>query len=524
MAKIVSDSDEAPDEGPVPLVNFDNVTKSFGSTVALDSVSLKGIAGTVHAITGENGAGKSTLMNLLAGVHVPDAGEISLLGVPVSLETPSEARSNGISTIFQELTLLPNLTVAENMFLGREPRRYGMVDRRAMRNRANAALRRLGSSISVGSYCSDLSVGEQQMVEIAKGIIADAEIFILDEPTAALNAAEVEKLAELIRSMKTEGKLVFYISHRLDEIFRFCDTVSVLKDGRHIATEPVSELDHDRLVSLMVGRTLGELYPVRNPPGDRRRTALSAANVQAAAGLPEVSFELLQGEILGLAGLEGQGQRAIIRAVAGLEAPLHGRVEKHNSKSGDMRLVNPTIVAATMAGIGFAPEDRKTEGLYLPLSIARNMSLGMLRQQSLWRRASVQQDEIDKLLDRMRVHASGLGQPVSALSGGNQQKVMIGRWLGSKVDVLLIEEPTRGVDIGAKAEIYALLRDFADSGGAVLITSSELTEFLGLCDRILVVRGGALVAEFNGLEASEEDVTRAALTGISTNRQAEARV
>lgn len=505
-----------------PLVEFDDVTKSFGSTVALGSVSLKGEAGTVHAITGENGAGKSTLMNLLAGVHVPDSGVIRLHGKRALLTTPNEARNAGISIIFQELTLLPNLTVAENMFLGREPRRGGAVDRRTMRSVARTALDRLGSSIEADSYCGELSVAAQQIVEIAKGIAADVEIVILDEPTAALNAPEVERLGELIRSMKAEGKLVFYISHRLDEIFRFCDVVSVLKDGKHVATRPVETLDHGQLVSLMVGRTLGQLYPKRPATLEPRKPALSIAGLKAAPGLAEVSFELARGEILGLAGLEGQGQRSIIRAIAGLEVPSAGRVEKHDAATGRRQHVKPAIVSVVMAGIGFVPEDRKTEGLYLPLSIARNMSLGMLREQSIWSSARISMDEIDALLERMRVQATGSGQIVGSLSGGNQQKVMIGRWLASQVDTLLIEEPTRGVDVGAKAEIYSLLRDYADAGGAVLFTSSELTEVLGLCDRILVVRAGALVAEFAGAEASEEDVARAALTGSPGGLSAEA--
>lgn len=499
------------------LVIFDQVTKRFGSTEALGSVSIAGHAGTVHAITGENGAGKSTLMNLLAGVHHPEEGEVRLSGRRVILRTPSEARSLGISTIFQELTLLPNLTVAENMFLGREPRRYGLVDRATMRRVARSALDRLGSTIPEDAHCGDLSVGEQQLVEIAKGISADAQIFILDEPTAALNAPEVEKLAKLIQAMKSAGKLIFYISHRLDEIFRLCDTVSVLKDGRHVATRSVGELDRDQLVSLMVGRTLGQLYPPRSAIRPAK-PALSITGLRTVAQPPVISLSLARGEILGLAGLEGQGQRGIIRAIAGIDAPLAGEVVKHAAAGGEGHAVRPTIVSVTAAGIGFAPEDRKAEGLYLPLSVAENMALGTMREQSLWSRARSRVTQIRALLDRMRVQAaSGPGQAVGFLSGGNQQKVMLGRWFASGVDVLLIEEPTRGVDVGAKAEIYALLREFANAGGAVLITSSELTEVLGLCDRILVVRGGALVAEFEGASAQEEEIMRAALSGVAPN-------
>jgi ribose transport system ATP-binding protein len=496
-----------------PLIAFRNITKRFGSTEALSCVSIDGDAGSVHAVTGENGAGKSTLMNLLAGIHQPDAGEILLRGVPIAPANPSESRHLGISTIFQELTLVPNLSVAENMFLGREPRRAGLLDHARMRREARAALDRLGSRISPDTFCSELSVGEQQLVEIARGVTAEAEVFIFDEPTAALNTPEIEKLAELIAALKAAGKLVFYISHRLEEIFRFCDTVSVLKDGAHVATHPVGEIDHDRLVTLMVGRTLGQLFPDRPGTDPAAPAALAVERLQAAHDGPEVSLALHRGEILGLAGLEGQGQRAIMRAIAGLEPPAHGHIGKADRDGHELRTVHHDIVSATLAGIGFVPEDRKVEGLYLPLSIERNMSLGMLRKRHLWHRARVRGADIARLLERMRVQASDAGQAVGALSGGNQQKVMIGRWLASGSDVLLIEEPTRGVDVGAKAEIYNLLRGFADAGGAVLIISSELTEVLGLCDRVLVVRAGALVAEFPGTEANEEDVMRAALTG-----------
>ncbi len=495
------------------LVSFHLITKRFGQTLALGELSLDGLAGSVHAITGENGAGKSTLMNLLAGVYQPDAGEIRLRERAIRIENPRHAHRLGISTIFQELTLLPNLTVAENLFLGRELVRTGMIDRHRMRRQARGALDRVRGSVSVGSYCGDLSVAEQQLVEIAKGIMADADVFILDEPTAALNALEVDVLGDLIGSLKAAGKLVFYISHRLDEIFRFCDTVSVLKDGRHVATQPTGSLTHERLISLMVGRPLGQLYPRR---AARRSTPARALDVFDLAPLPDrrVSFAINRGEITGLAGLQGQGQREIIRALAGVRPHVAGRVVKHGS-DGRARDVELSIMNVARSGIGFVPEDRKAEGLYLPLSIEQNIALGMFRRLSLWRHARVDKPRIGELMEAMKVHATGTRQAVASLSGGNQQKIMIGRWLASAVDVLLIEEPTRGVDVGAKAEIYALLRRFADSGDAVLITSSELTEMLGLCDRILVVRDGQIVADVNGLDVSEEDIMRHALAASS---------
>ncbi len=499
-----------------PLVSFDKVVKRFGSNVALSEVSVDCAAGSVHAVTGENGAGKSTLMNLLAGVHRPDEGRILLRGEAAWLDSPHDAQRSGISTIFQELTLLPNLTVAENLFLGREPTRRGMVDRRVMRARAEVALKRLGSRIGVDEYCRELSVADQQLVEIAKGISADADIFIFDEPTAALNAPEVEKLGELIASLKSEGKLIFYVSHRLDEIFKFCDQVSVLKDGQHVATRAARDLTHDELISLMVGRVLTQFYPARKPLQRSSNSALDVSGLVAAEGGPSVSFAVRRGEILGLAGLEGQGQRDIIRALAGLQPAVQGQVAKSSAAGDGSHPLDLTVVATALAGIGFVPEDRKSEGLYLSLSISENIVLGMLRRFSVWQRAKVRTDLVASLMERMRVRATSPKQLVGMLSGGNQQKVMIGRWLASGVDVLLLEEPTRGVDIGAKAEIYALLRDFADGGGAVVLTSSELQEVLGLCDRVVVVRGGAITAELDGAMTSEEEVMRFALTEQSS--------
>lgn len=493
------------------MISFDKVTKRFGSNLALRDVSFDCDAGTVHAITGENGAGKSTLMNLLAGVFPADGGEIRLRGKPISPERPADARRLGISTIFQELTLLPNLTVAENLFLGREPLRLGTIDRSTVRERARSMIARLGSRIDIDAYCGELSVADQHLVEIAKGVSVDADVFIFDEPTAALNAPEVEKLGELLASLRAAGKLVFYVSHRLDEIFRFCDRVSVLKDGQHVETRATKATTRDELVSLMVGRVLSQFFPARPARRDAAPVALSVEDLRVDADGPQVSFELRFGEIVGLAGLEGQGQRDIIRALSGLEPGAGGKVTK--SGEAGPTPIGTDVVKTALAGIGFVPEDRKTEGLYLPLSIGENITLGMLRRLPIWRMVRGRPHVIADLIRRLNVRSAGARQAVGELSGGNQQKVMIGRWLAAGIDVLLLEEPTRGVDVGAKAEIYGLLREFTDGGGAVLTVSSELLELLGLCDRILVVRRNEIVAELDGAQATEEDVMRYALVG-----------
>lgn len=493
------------------MVEFLNVAKRFGPMVALSDVSITGYAGSVHAVTGENGAGKSTLMKMLAGVHAPDDGEIRLGGAPMRVKTAIEARDAGVSTVFQELTLLPNLTIAENLYLGREPRRWGMLDRSAMRRMARQALALVGMDISVDVYCGDLTIGEQHLVEIVRGAAAPSRVIIYDEPTAALDAEGVRKLVQLIAEQKAAGKLIFYISHRLDEIFELCDKTTVLKDGKHVWTGPTSELTRHSLVALMVGREVGQLYPERRAIS-ASGSALCVEGLIPKPKMPATSFELRRGEILGLAGLEGQGQRDIIRAIAGLHEPVAGTCVKHNA-SGASRALPGNVAGFVKAGNGFVPEDRKTDGLYLSLSIKENIGLGMLRRSSLVAPARIDRARLASLIRDMNIRARDERQAVSALSGGNQQKVMIGRWLASGVDVLLVEEPTRGVDVGAKAEIYRLLREFADNGGAVLLTSSELTEHLGLCDRLLIIRRGGVVADLAASECSEELVMRYALLG-----------
>jgi ribose transport system ATP-binding protein len=493
------------------MISFEKVTKRFGSNVALRDVSFDCDAGTVHAITGENGAGKSTLMNLLAGLFPADGGQIRLRGTPFSPASPAEARRLGVSTIFQELTLLPNLTIAENLFLGREPLRLGTIDRSAMRAKARSMIARLGSAMDVDAYCGDLSVADLHLVEIARGVSVDADIFIFDEPTAALNAPEVERLGELLAALRAAGKLVFYVSHRLDEIFRFCDRVSVLKDGQHVETRATGSLTRDELVSLMVGRVLSQFFPARPARPDAAPVALSVEDLRVDADGPPVSFDLRCGEIVGLAGLEGQGQRGIIRALSGLEPAAGGKITKAG-EAGSIPL-GADVVKTALAGIGFVPEDRKTEGLYLPLSISENITLGMLRRLPIWQVVKGRHNVIAELMRRLNIRSAGAHQAVGELSGGNQQKVMIGRWLAAGIDVLLLEEPTRGVDVGAKAEIYRLLREFTNGGGAVLTVSSELLELLGLCDRILVVRRSEIVAELEGARTDEEEVMRHALMG-----------
>ena len=495
-----------------PLIMLRGMCKAFGAVAALDSVSLTGHAGSIHAITGENGAGKSTLMKLLAGVHQPDAGELRIDGQVRYLHSPAAARHAGISTVFQELTVLPNLSVAENLLLGREPARFGWLHRAAMQEEARAVLARIGIDLDPQRACGSLSIGEQQLVEIAKGVSTDASVFIFDEPTAPLNRAEVDKLEALILALKAQGKLVFYISHRLDEIFRLCDTVTVLKDGQWVATEPISALTHETLITLMVGRPLQALFPPRGAakPG---AAALDVRSLTLVPGGVSAQLLLRRGEIVGMGGLEGQGQREIVRALAGVHRPFQSDIVR-TSPGGDTTRFDPRdgVVQIVRQGVGLIPEDRKLEGLYLDLPIADNIGLGVLRGMGLMRPAPRDRSMLARIAEQLQLRARDLGQDAGELSGGNQQKVMVGRWLAAGVDTLLIEQPTRGVDVGAKAEIYSLLRAFVEQGGAVLALSSDLMELIGLCDRILMVRGGRVVGDCPAATATEESLLALALT------------
>lgn len=504
------------DRSDTILVEFIEVTKQFAATKALDSVSLKGYPGTIHSLVGENGAGKSTLMKLLSGVHLPTEGVVRVRGKEFRPHSPNDSLHLGVSTIYQELNLIENLSVAENLYFGHEPSTFGFVNRGRLNDMASGVLKQLNMQVDPRTLCGDLSIAEQQFIEIAKGLTADASIYIFDEPTAALNVQESERLFRLIEDLRSKGKLIFYISHRLDEVFRLSDKISVLKDGKMVTTFMRGDTDEAGLVRAMVGRELGEFYPPRT---DLHSPALlldvKALAVSEAA--KPVSLALHAGEIVGLAGLEGQGQREILRALTGLTKP-HS-VDAYLHKDGFWLEYNPKngIVHTVREGIGFVPEDRKTEGLFLSNSIERNVALGHYRTSPIFRFAPRMISSIKNMMSNLRLKAASLDQRVKELSGGNQQKVMLGRWMVSGVRLLLIEEPTRGVDVGAKAEIYANLRQFTDRGGGILITSSELTELIGLCDRILVVREQMIVAEISGRYASEETIMGHA---VLANREA----
>lgn len=492
------------------LIEMSKISKAFGGSVALQNVSLELFPGAVHALMGENGAGKSTLMKILAGVHQPDSGEIYKGGHKVSFTNPGNALELGISTVFQELSLLPNLSIAENLFLGREPTtRFSTIDYVHMEDATRGALSELGLDLDPKTLVSELSIAERQFVEIAHGIKAEADVFILDEPTAALNAADVDVLNKHIRRLRDEGKAIVYISHRMDEIFDICDTVTVLKDGALVGTRSLTEISPDTLIAMMVGRELEDLFPQRGAV--RGEVVLDIRDFKIVAGAPSMALSLRKGEIVALAGLEGQGQQRLLRSLIGQFTPSGGTV---TIKGEPLETpISPTsgIRQLQAMGVGFIPEDRKDEGLFLDLSIGHNIAMGLHSARSEISMARRYSKIIADTMARMTIKSAGASAPVNSLSGGNQQKVLLGRYFAADIDVLLIEEPTRGVDIGAKSEIYKLLRAFATQGGAVLVLSRETIELIGLCDRIYVIHGNTVVAELPATEATEHKILDAAL-------------
>lgn len=495
-----------------PLIAMAGIEKVYGNTVALARVSFNLIPGQVHGLMGENGAGKSTLMKILAGVVHPDAGTVQKLGVPIKLRNPRDALAQGISTVFQELSLLANLTIAENMFLGKELRTVmGRMKRREMEDRTEAALLELGLRLSPRTLVSELSVAQQQFVEIARGISANADVVILDEPTAALNAADVHLLNKHIKRLKEQNKAIVYISHRMEEIFEVCDVVTVLKDGCLVGEKPIGELTPKTLVSMMVGRELGDLFPPRAVRATGE-IALQLKGVQLKDTTQPIELILHKGEIVALAGLEGQGQREIARAIVGMAQPRSGELSVLG-RAVSLPVPREDGVRTMQArGIGFVPEDRKVEGLFLQLSIEHNLSIAKRALRGGFNIDLSPRTKVIEIVARMAIKLGANNAAVATLSGGNQQKVLLGRYFVLGAQILVIEEPTRGVDVGAKLEIYKLLREFTNSGGAVLVLSRETIELIGLCDRLYVIHGSRVVSEMKAEDATEHDIVAAAMT------------
>jgi ribose transport system ATP-binding protein len=482
-----------------PTLALRGISKRYGSTAALTSVDFDLRQHEVHALMGENGAGKSTLMKILAGTESADSGRILLDGQEVSIHNPLQARAHGIATIHQELNTVPSMTVAENLALGMEPRtRYGTLDRRRMRAEAVEKLRAVGSTIDPSTELGSLSVGLQQMVEIARAVSEDARILVLDEPTAALSRGESEQLFRLIDQMRTAGVGLVYISHRMEEVGLLADRVTILRDGRLVGTLAREDAHQDEIVRMMVGRQISDLYAhAPRLPGE---VALRVAGL-TGDGLGPADFSVARGEVVAMSGLVGSGRTELARLIFGADRASSGQIEVLGHP-----LDAATPSAAIAAGIGMLPESRKDQGLFLEHSVSRNMAISDLRRFSnggVVNERGIRRAVTDTM-ERLHIRTNAIDLPVSTLSGGNQQKAALGRWLIRNSEVVFLDEPTRGVDIGAKREIYELIDGLARAGKAVLVISSDLPEAIGISDRLLVVRNGRIVAELNSADATEE--------------------
>jgi ribose transport system ATP-binding protein len=498
------------------LLQVENVSKSFPGVKALSSVSLHVMPGEVLSVIGENGAGKSTLMKILAGVQPPDSGQVIWKGSISRFNSPSEAISAGISLIHQELNLAENLTVAENIFLAREPTAWGMIQSRRMRQKADELLVRVGLNISAATSLQKLSIAQRQMVEIAKSLSTGASLIIMDEPTSSLSGHESEKLFSLIGQLKSEGVSIVYISHRLAEVAQLSDRVEVLRDGQNAATLVGAQINHDAMVKAMVGRELNRYFPhVPKKPGEVR-LQLNRLRVFGHAQ-HAIDLEVRAGEIVGLAGLVGAGRTEVLEAIMGLRPILGGQI------SVDSNLVPPGEIRQSIsAGVGLVPEDRRHTGLVTAMSVGENLTLaslerfsrlGMLSRKSE-RRAAQEQ------VTAMRIKTPHLQQVAAFLSGGNQQKIVFGKWIMRAPKVLLLDEPTRGVDIGAKQEIYGLMEQLAAAGTAILFVSSEMEEILGMADRTYVMHEGRLTGQLSRVEMSEQNIMRLAFGRTATQPSA----
>jgi rhamnose transport system ATP-binding protein len=492
-------------EGQV-LLELRHAAKSFGAVQALIDGEIQLRSGEVHALLGENGAGKSTLVKILAGVYQPDAGSLLLDGREVHLHSPAAAREAGIAIIYQEPTLFPDLSVAENMFIGRQPLRSGRrIDTRAMREEAAEIFARLGLPLDPARIARGLSIADQQVVEIGKALSLNARVIVMDEPTAALSATEVARLFDVVRTLREQGAAVLFISHRLEEIFEICQRVTVMRDGRHVLTSDLAGMTADDLVRAMVGRDLEKRE--RGPEAEPGEIILDVSRLTREGVFTDISLSVRAGEIVALAGLVGSGRSEVARAIFGIDRYDAGQVTV-----GGRELRKASPVSAMAAGVGFVPEDRRQQGLVMDMSVQQNValaSLGRLRHGGLIR-ASAERSLASDWASRLKIKYGRLGDPVSQLSGGNQQKVVLAKWLGRQPSVLIVDEPTRGIDIATKAEVHHLLVQLARDGVAVLMISSELPEVLLISDRILVMREGRLAAEYPREEASEEQIMAAA--------------
>ena len=487
-----------------------NISKAFSGNQVLKNVRFEIAKGEIHALMGENGAGKSTLMKILTGIYSRDTGEIYVKGNLIQFNNPKEAEKEGIAVIHQELNILPDLTVCENLFLGGE-KTYGktaFLNTSAMKKEAKSTLLELGLDIDVDTPARELSVGRQQIIEIAKALSTNAEVIIMDEPTAALTDREITTLFEMILKLKAKGVSFVYISHRMEEIFAICDRITILRDGSYVSTERISETSFEKVVQLMVGRELGDRFPKRDAVIGEEKLVVTGLSRK---GLFEnVSFTVHAGEVIGFAGLMGAGRTEVVQTLFGYHQPSAGTIQLDGK---NISISNPR--EAIRQGIGYVSEDRKSEGLITDFTVAENMSLpnlGRLSNNGIMHKAK-ENSFVGEMIERLRIRTSGGSQKVKSLSGGNQQKVVIAKWLGIEPQILILDEPTRGVDVGAKKEIYSIMNSLAERGVAIILVSSELPEIMGLADRVLVLHEGKLKATIEKQDMTQERIMHYATGG-----------
>ncbi|NNL36602.1 MAG: sugar ABC transporter ATP-binding protein [Silicimonas sp.] len=493
-----------------PVLELRNVTKVFGQTRALSGFSLKVHPGTIHAIVGENGAGKSTMIKIMTGIHGPTSGEVLVDGQPVTLRSTRDAQEKGIAAIYQEPMVFPDLDVTENIFISHLDRPAWM-DWSAMREEADAIISRLGVSLDASRQAAGLTLAEQQTVEIARAISLKVRVLIMDEPSASLSDHEVQRLHAVARALRDEGVAVIYISHRLEEIFALADTVTVVRDGAHIETAPIAEMTHERLISAMVGRGMEDKF-ARQPSLATDEVAMRVHGLGLEDAFRDVSFEVRRGEIVCFSGLVGAGRTDVALAIFGIAPADSGRIEIDGV---EVQIRSPRD--AQKLGIGYVSEDRRKLGIAMEETVVRNITLATLNKYAgplgiLDRQAEFA--DAANWRDALNIKTEDLDSPVGKLSGGNQQKVMLAKWLNASPRILIVDEPTRGIDIQAKAEVHAILRKLAGQGVAIVIISSDLPEVLSIADRVLVMREGRLVASFPGDEVTEESVMRRAVGGV----------
>ncbi|MBN9551044.1 MAG: sugar ABC transporter ATP-binding protein [Alphaproteobacteria bacterium] len=498
-------------DGAVPLFRMDGISKRYGGVRALEKADLTVTAGSIHAILGENGAGKSTLIKIMAGVVAPDEGTMTLDDREVSFASPAAANEAGIVCIFQELSLIPELSVADNIVISDPPKRFGMIDRKAQRRIAEEALARAGASdIHPRALVKDLPLSRRQMVEIAKALARKPRILILDEATSALTAADVAKVFEVLKRLRSEGLALLYISHRMNEIAELADHCTVFRNGRNVASYPAGSKSDNEVVELMIGREYSHIFPPKPAAAPAATPVLEARNLSWADRLDNISLSVRAGEVVGLGGLDGQGQRELLLAFFGVLRGLRGEVLIDGKPAA---ISSPRAASDERVGMALIPEDRKTEGLMLPMTVRENLSfaaLDRLAKGGIIDRAA-EQRLIDDMVGLLAIKTAGLDIPVGALSGGNQQKVVIAKWLMRQPRIILLNDPTRGIDVGTKQEIYQLMRKLADAGAAILFYSTDYDELIGCCDRVLVLYDGSVKRELVGADITEHALIASAL-------------